>query len=109
MSYGQKVFDMVKGINAEFKKKKKEEDKTMTRKKRKRDKMAEEQPHVAPVPFKKQSCFFKYLLYWKELDMFHAIDCMHLEKNIFESMIGVLLDIKTKTKDGLKSWMDLVN
>ena len=34
---------------------------------------------------------------------------MHLEKNVFESTIGVLLDIKTKTKDGLKSWMDLVN
>jgi hypothetical protein len=39
----------------------------------------------------------------------HAIDCMHLEKNVFESTIGVLLDIKTKTKDGLKSWRDLVN
>ena len=34
---------------------------------------------------------------------------MHLEKNVFESMIGVLLDIKKKTKDGLKSRMDLVN
>ena len=34
---------------------------------------------------------------------------MHLEKNVFESTIGVLLDIKTKTKDGLKSLMDLVN
>ena len=34
---------------------------------------------------------------------------MHLEKNVFESTIGILLDIKTKTKDGLKSWMDLVN
>jgi hypothetical protein len=34
---------------------------------------------------------------------------MHLEKNVFESTIGVLLDIKTKTKDGLKSQMDLVN
>jgi hypothetical protein len=34
---------------------------------------------------------------------------MHLEKNVFESMIGVLLDIKTKTKDGLKSCLDLVN
>jgi hypothetical protein len=33
----------------------------------------------------------------------HAINCMHLEKNAFESTIGVLLDIKTKTKDGLKS------
>ena len=34
---------------------------------------------------------------------------MHLEKNVFESTIGVLLDIKGKTKDGLKSRMDLVN
>jgi hypothetical protein len=33
---------------------------------------------------------------------------MHL-KNAFESTIGVLLDIKGKTKDGLKSRMDLVN
>jgi hypothetical protein len=28
---------------------------------------------------------------------------MHLEKNVFEGTIGVLLDIKTKKKDGLKS------
>ena len=34
---------------------------------------------------------------------------MHLEKNVFESTIDVLLDIKGKTKDGLKSWTDLVN
>jgi hypothetical protein len=34
---------------------------------------------------------------------------MHLEKNVFESMIGVLLDIKKKMKDGLKSRTDLVN
>ena len=59
MRYGQKVFDMVKGIDVEFEKKKKEEDGTTTRKKRKQDKM-EESP-VIPVPFKKQSCFFKYL------------------------------------------------
>jgi len=34
---------------------------------------------------------------------------MHLEKNVFKSIVGVLLDIKTKMKDGLKSRMDLVN
>ena len=79
----------------------------MIRKKRKQDKM--EEPPVAPVPFKMQSCFFKYLLYWKELDTPHTIDYMHLEKNVFESTIGVLLDIKNKTKDRLKSRMDLVN
>ena len=34
---------------------------------------------------------------------------MHLEKNVFKRTIGILLDIKTKTKDGLKLRMDLVN
>jgi len=65
-----------------------------------------EEPSVA-VPFKK-SIFFKYLSYRKTLDTPYAIDCMHVKKNVFEGMIGVLLDIKGKTKDGLKSWTDLV-
>jgi hypothetical protein len=34
---------------------------------------------------------------------------MHLEKKVFDSTIGILLDIKSKTKDGLKSQTDLVN
>ena len=34
---------------------------------------------------------------------------MHLSKNVFESTAGILLDMKTKTKDGLKSRQDLVN
>ena len=34
---------------------------------------------------------------------------MHLSKNVFESTTGILLDIKTKTKDGLKSQQDPVN
>jgi hypothetical protein len=66
-----------------------------------------EEPSVA-VPFKKL-IFFKYLSYWKTLDTPHAIDYMHLEKSVFESTIDVLLDIKGKTKDGLKSRTDLVN
>jgi hypothetical protein len=63
VKYGQKAIKMVNGIEVEFRKKKKEEDGTKTRKKRKQDKMEEEEPPVAPVPLKKQSCFFKYLLY----------------------------------------------
>ena len=39
----------------------------------------------------------------------HAIDCMHLEKNVFESMINILLDIKKRMKVGLKLQMDLIN
>ena len=39
MRYGQKVFDMVQGMDVEFEKKKKEEEGTTTSKKRKWDKM----------------------------------------------------------------------
>jgi hypothetical protein len=112
-NYEQKVFEMVNGIEVEFGKKKKEEqekdvDGKKKTKKRKRDKM-EEEPAAPKVPFKKQSCFFRYLSYWKDLDTPHAIDYMHLEKNVFESTIGILLDIKTNTKDGLRSRLDLVD
>jgi hypothetical protein len=105
--YGEKVFGMVKDMDqVEFEKKKKEIEAGTTTRKRKRDK---EEPSVASIPFKKKSIFFRYLSYWKTLDTPHAIDCMHLEKNVFESTIDVLLDFKKKTKDGLKSWTDLVN
>jgi hypothetical protein len=39
----------------------------------------------------------------------HAIDGMHIQKNVFESIIGTLLDIKGKTKEGLNSRVDMVN
>jgi hypothetical protein len=39
--------------------------------------------------------------------MRHAIDVMHVEKNVCEAMIGTLLDILGKTKDTLKARMDL--
>ncbi|XP_066163766.1 uncharacterized protein [Oryza sativa Japonica Group] len=61
-----------------------------------------------PPPFKKHSIFFKYLPYWKDLEVRHAIDVMHLEKNVFGNIVGTLLDMPNKTKDGLQSRMDLV-
>lgn len=57
----------------------------------------------------KKSIFFKHLPYQNELEAPHAIDGMHLEKNVFENTICLLLDIKGKTKDSLKSRMDLIN
>jgi hypothetical protein len=39
----------------------------------------------------------------------HAIDGMHVQKNVFESIIGILLDIKGKTKQVLNSRVDMVN
>jgi hypothetical protein len=33
---------------------------------------------------------------------------MHVTKNVFDSIIGTLLDVPRKSKDGLKSHTDLV-
>jgi hypothetical protein len=101
---------MVKDVDqVEFvKKKKPPEEGTKQTRKRKRDNEAPPSD-IPAVPFKKKSIFFMYLSYGKTLHTPHAIDCMHLEKNVFESTISVLLDIPGKTKDGIKSWMDLVN
>jgi hypothetical protein len=49
-------------------------------------------------PFKKQSIFFRYLPHWKEFEIGHIIDTMH---------IGLLLGIPSKTKDGLSVHKDL--
>jgi len=58
------VFHVVKGKKFEFGKKKKvEQGETITTKKRKQGMMEEEGKPTATVPFKKQSCFFKYLSY----------------------------------------------
>jgi hypothetical protein len=37
----------------------------------------------------------------------HAIDVMHVEKNVYEALVGTLLYILGKTKDTLKARMDL--
>ena len=46
-------------------------------------------PPIEGVPFKKMSIFFKYLPYWKDLEVPHAIDAMHLKKNMFDSTISL--------------------
>ena len=71
--------------------------------KRKRDKAP-----IDGVPFKKQSIFYKYLPYWEVLEVLHAIDGMHLKKNVFGNTIGLLLGTSAKTKDTLKSHQNLV-
>jgi hypothetical protein len=58
-------------------------------------------------PFKKQSIFFQYLPYWKEFEIGHAINTMHVEKGVFKSTIGLLLCIPSKTEDGLSVHKDL--
>ncbi|XP_027922610.1 uncharacterized protein LOC114180495 [Vigna unguiculata] len=57
--------------------------------------------------WKKKSIFFD-LPYWRVLDVRHCIDVMHVEKNVCDSIIGTLLNIQGKTKDGLNARLDLV-
>jgi hypothetical protein len=53
------------------------------RKKRKRDKAP-----IDGIPLKKQSIFYKYLPYCADLEVRHAIDGMHLKKNVFVTQLG---------------------
>jgi hypothetical protein len=89
------VFEMIKNINVVFGKPVKGE-------KRKKNENAPKDSL-----FKKQSIFFRYLPYWKEFEIGHAIDTMYVTKGVFESTISLLLDIPGKTKDGLNAHKDL--
>ncbi|CAH9081963.1 unnamed protein product, partial [Cuscuta epithymum] len=84
---GEQVYQRVKDINVVFGKSKKKPIDTQI--------------------WKKRSIFFD-LPYWRNLDVRHCIDVMHVEKNVCDSIIGTLLNIPGKTKDGLNSRLDLV-
>jgi hypothetical protein len=90
------LFEMVKNIQVVFGKE------TVKRQKRKKT------PILTDMSFKKQPIFFKYLPYWKDLETCHGIDLLHITKNVFDNIIGTLLDMTRKMKDGLKSHNDLV-
>jgi hypothetical protein len=47
---------------------------------------------------KKQSIFWE-LPYYKDLDIRHSIDVMHVEKNVCESLLGTLLNMNGKTRE----------
>nr|AAM18163.1 Putative transposase [Oryza sativa Japonica Group]AAP52758.1 transposon protein, putative, CACTA, En/Spm sub-class [Oryza sativa Japonica Group] len=85
---GDEIHNMVKDISNEF------------GKKRKRSKTKEK------GMWKKKSIFWR-LPYWKDLDVRHCIDLMHVEKNVCESLVGLMLNIPGKTKDGLNARLDL--
>ncbi|KAI5349975.1 hypothetical protein L3X38_002866 [Prunus dulcis] len=50
--------------------------------------------------------FFK-LPYWSKLKLRHNLDVMHVEKNVFDTLVGTILDIEGKTKDTIKARLDL--
>ena len=42
------------------------------------------------------------------LDVRHCIDVMHVEKNVCDSLVGTLLNINGKTKDGVNARLDMI-
>jgi hypothetical protein len=82
------------------------ESKKMKKTRKNVEKNAENNGNETSGLFKKRSIFLN-LPYWKDLMVHHAIDVMHVEKNVYESLINTLLDIPGKTNDTLKARMNL--
>src|SRR6266542_2961042 len=110
---GKLVFELVKNIKVVFGKKVPKGKETT--KKRKKTTESDDQRKESggheedETGYKKVLIFFKYLPYWKDLDIRHAIDVMHVEKNVCDNILGILLDIKGKTKEGIKSRKDFMD
>jgi Domain of unknown function (DUF4218) len=60
-----------------------------------------------PTYWKKFNIWYQRLRYWRYNPVHHCLDFMHIEKNVAESIVGTLLNIPFKTKDGLKARLDL--
>jgi len=54
----------------------------------------------------KKSIFFE-LPYWKCLLLRHNLDVMHIEKNICDNIMVTIMNVKGKTKDTIKTRLDL--
>ncbi|GJW10137.1 putative transposon, En/Spm-like protein [Tanacetum coccineum] len=59
------------------------------------------------VYWKKFNIWYRKLKYWRHNPIPHCIDFMHVEKNVAESIVGTLLHVPGKTKDGLNARLDL--
>lgn len=57
--------------------------------------------------WKKRLVFFD-LPYWSILDVRHCLDVMHMERNVEDSLIETLLNIKENKKDTKKYLEDVV-
>jgi hypothetical protein len=69
---------------------------------------AQVDPHQSSeTPLWKKKYVFWDLPYWENLNIHHAIDVMHVEKNVCESMLGILLNTPGKMKDTLQAQGDL--
>ena len=51
--------------------------------------------------------YFFELPYWSSLLIKHNLDVMHIEKNICERILGTVLELEGKCKDGEKARLDM--
>nr|ABA99172.2 transposon protein, putative, CACTA, En/Spm sub-class [Oryza sativa Japonica Group] len=103
---GTEMHNLVMGITNEFGKKRKiGKTKEKSTSKEKIEEHVEKQKTKERSMWKKKSIFWR-LPYWKDLEVHHYIDLMHVEKNVCESLMGLLLNPGT-TKDGLNARRDL--
>ena len=56
-----------------------------------------------------KKAFFFNLPYWQNHKLRHKLDVMHIEKNIYDNLVGTILNIDGKTKDTIKAHEDLAN
>jgi hypothetical protein len=54
----------------------------------------------------KRNIFYE-LPYWKTNLLCHNLDVMHIEKNVFGNIFNMVMDVKGKTKDNIKTRMDI--
>ncbi|KAL4592062.1 hypothetical protein LXL04_005042 [Taraxacum kok-saghyz] len=59
-------------------------------------------------PMDGETTFSRELPYWKTLAVRHCLEVMHIEKNVCDSLICLLLNIPNKSKDGLSVREDMV-
>jgi hypothetical protein len=99
---GTEVHNLVMGITNEFGKKRKVgKRKEKSTSKEKTEEHVEKQKTKERSMWKKKSIFWR-LPYRKDLEVRHCIDLMHVEKNVCESLMGLLFNPGT-TKDGLNA------
>ena len=61
---------------------------------------------VVKKRWKKMSILWE-LPYWKDIAVHHSINLMHVKKNVYGSLLGVLMNDKWKTKEHAKARADL--
>ncbi|GJT87252.1 putative reverse transcriptase domain-containing protein [Tanacetum coccineum] len=57
--------------------------------------------------WKKFNIWYRKLKYWRHNSVPHCIDFMHVEKNVYESLVGTLINVPRKTKHGMNARLDL--